>query len=147
MSELELTLTREFDAEAVRSKLGEYLRVSEPKILFLRSAEPPAILQLLGDALAWLPLKAAGAVYLSTLAKRSGDATWNLWASRFNSNEVRPLANVAKTLAKAADSVNGKITILVGVNIPDDTYGTVISIEPDDPEEMARVLARIMQEP
>ena len=29
----------------------------------------------------------------------------------------------------------------MGVNIPDDIYGTVISIKPGDPEEVARVLA------
>ena len=140
-SELNLTLTEKFDAEAVRLGLSEYLSVGEPKFLGLKSAEPPSILQLLGDALAWLPLKVAAGVYLSTLAKRAGDATWDWLGSRFSSSEMRPLANVAKTLAKAANSVNGKATILVGLNIPDDSFGTAISIESGDPEEIARVLA------
>ena len=141
MSELDLTLTKEFDSDTVRLELGEYLRVGAPKILFFKSADPPSVLQLLGDPLAWLPLKAAAAVYLSTLAKRAGEATWDWLASRFNSNEVRPLADVAKTLAKAATSVDGKVIILAGLNIPDDSSGTAISVEPGDPEEVARVLA------
>ena len=144
MSELNLELTEKFDAEnaaAIRAELSKYLKVSEPRFISMRSADPPSFLQLLGDVSAWLPLKAAVAVYLSTLAKRAGDATWNRLASLFNSNEVKPLADVTKTLATAADSVDGEVTIVVGLNIPDEHFGTAISIMPGDPEEMARVLA------
>ena len=45
------------------------------------------------------------------------------------------------TLAAAADGVDGEVTISVGLNIPDDHFGTAISIMPGDPEEVARVLA------
>ena len=143
MSELNLALTEKFGADnaaAIRAELSEYLKVSEPRFIIMRSADPPSFIQLLGDVLAWLPLKAAATVYLSTLAKRAGDATCNRLASLFNSNEVKPLAGVAKTLAKAADSVDGEVEIVVGLNIPDDHFGTAISIKPGDPEEVARVL-------
>ena len=141
MSELELVLSEKFDAETIQAELSEHLKVSEPKFLFFKAVDPPSVLKLLGDALSWLPLKAAAAVYLSALAKRAADATWDGLASLFNSNEVKPLADVAKTLATAADSVDGKVTIVVGLNIPDDHFGTAISIKPGDPEEMVRVLA------
>ena len=62
--------------------------------------------------------------------------------SLFNHNEVKSLAGVAKTLAKAAGSVNGKVTIIVGLNIPDDHSGTEMPITPGTPaEEVARLLA------
>ena len=141
MSELKLALSEKFDAEAIRAELSEHLKVREPEFLVFKAVDPPSVLQLLGDALSWLPLKAAAAVYLSTLAKRAADATWDGLVSLFNSNEVKPLVDVAKTLATAADSVDGKVTIGVGLNIPDDHFGTAISIKPGDPEEMARVLA------
>ena len=141
MSELKLALSEKFDAEAIRAELSEHLKVSEPKFLLFKAVDPPSVLQLLGDAGAWLPLSAAAAVYLSTLAKRAADATWDRLASLFNSNEVKPLADVAKTLATAANSVDGEVTIAVGLNIPDDHFGTAISIKPGDPEEVARVLA------
>ena len=86
-------------------------------------------------------LVAAATVYLSTLAKRAANATWDRLASGFNSKEVKPLTAVAKTLATAADSVDGEVTIAVGLNIPDDYFGTAISIKRRDPEEVARVLA------
>ena len=141
MSELDLMLTRELDAEAIQSELGEYLRVKEPRILFFRSAEPPIILRLLGDALAWLPLTVPASVYLSTLAKQAGDATWDWLASRFNNDPVRPLIHVVKTLEKTANSADGNVTIFVGLNIPDERDGPMLSIEPGDPKEMARALA------
>ena len=141
MSELDLMLTREFDAETIRSELGKYLRVKKPTILFLKSAEPPIILRLLGDVPAWLPLTAAAGVYLSTLAKRAADATWGRLASRFSNDQVRPLIHTVRTLEKAANSVGGNVTLLVGLNIPDEDDGTVLSIGPGDPKEMERMLA------
>ena len=54
---------------------------------------------------------------------------------------MKPLADVAKTLATAANSVDGEVTITVGLNIPDDHFGTAISIKPGAPEEVAHVLA------
>ena len=145
MSELNLALTYKFaaNAEAIRAELSEYLKVSEPRSNIAQSVDPPSFLQLLGDASAWLPLKAAAAVYLSTLAKRAADATWNqLVESLFKSNEVKPLTDVAKTLATAVDSVDGKVALVVGLNIPDDYLETVMSInKPSDPAEVARVLA------
>ena len=140
MSEMELVLSEKFDVETIQAELSEYLKVSEPKLMLLRSADPPSILNLLGDAQAWLPLKAAAAVYLSTLAKRAGDATWEGLASLLKSNEVKPFADVAKTLATAANSVDGKVTMTVGLNIPDDHFGTAISIKPDPPEQVTRIL-------
>ena len=141
MSELKLVLSKKLDAEAIRAELSEHLKVSEPKFLFFKAVDPPSVLQLLGDAGAWLPLSAAAAFYLSTLAKRAADATWDGLASLFNSNEVKPLADVSKTLATAADSVDAKVSIVVGLNIPDDHFGTAISIKPGDPEDVGRVLA------
>ena len=124
MSGLDLMLTRELDAETIHSELGEYLRVKEPRILLFKSAEPPIILRLLGDALAWLPLTVPATFYLSTLATRAGDATWEWLVSRFNNDPVRPLIHVVKTLEKAANSADGNVTIFVGLNIPEEPDGT-----------------------
>ena len=144
MSELKLLLSEKFDAKAIRAELSEHLKISEPQVLFFKSADPPSVIQLLGDPWAWLPISAAAVFfskYFSTLGKRSADATWDGLASLFNSNEVKPLVDVSKALATAADSVDGNVTIVVGLNIPDDRHGTVISINPGNPEEVVRVLA------
>lgn len=143
MLELNLTLSEKFnmdDAENLQSDLSKHLKVGKPKIMFRRAADPTltAFVQLLGDAKVWLPLGAAAAAYLSTLAKRAAEATWDKF---FNSNEVKPLADVATTLTTVAEKVGGEVEMVIGLNIPDDHFGTAISIKASEPEEVARVLA------
>ena len=118
MSGLILTLTENFDAEAIRAELSEHLRVDHPKFVYLRTADPPSILHLLGDVLSWLPLKKAAEFLLSELAKRDGNTTWDRLASLLKINAVKPLADVTETLEKAATSVDRKVTMHVGIDIP-----------------------------
>ena len=132
---------RPSDAERIRSELNQHLVVDQPQPTHLRSLDPLSYVQLLGAAAAWRVLLPAARVYFSTLAKHAADATWNGLASLFNSNEVRPLADVATTLADTAKHVDGKTKIIVGINIPDAADGTAISIESTCPEEVGRILA------
>ena len=146
MSELYLELSEKFrdEADSIRAGLSKHLKVGQPSIVFRKSADPslPSYIQLLGDAGAWQVLRAAAVVFLTaavaTLGKLVTTATWDKIASR---NEVKPLADVATTLAKAGARVDGEVEITVGLNIPDDRFGTLIFIESSDPEEVARVLA------
>ncbi len=64
-----------------------------------------------------------------------------VWRHCLKSNEVKPLADVVKTLATAANSVDREVTIAIGLNMPDDRFDTAISIKTGAPEEVARVLA------
>ena len=145
MSSLTLTLTKDFDAEIMRTELSKHLNIDEPKVLHMRAADPPAVLQLLGDALSWSPLKVTATtvvtVYLSTLAKRAANDTWDGLKSLLKSKEAKPLTDVAKTLEIAANSVTGERRIAVGLSIPDDYFGTMLCIRPSASEEIARQLA------
>ena len=145
MSGLTLTLTDNFDAETIRGELSKHLKVDEPKLVYLKAADPPSVLQLLGNALSWSPLTAAAmavvTVYFSTLAKRAANDTWDALKSLLKSNEAKPLADVAKTLEVAANSVTGEIRIGIGLSIPDDSVGTTMYIKPSASEEIAYRLA------
>lgn len=141
MSELSLILSRKLpEADDIRAELSKHLKVGQPGYLALMSADPaqPSFVKLLGDAVAWLPLYAAATAYLATLAKRAAEATWDKIVKR---NEVKPLADVATTVAKVAARVD---VISVGLNIPDDYLGTSVSIKSSDPEEVAHVLAHFV---
>ena len=139
MSELYLEVSEKFsdEADGIRAELSKHLKVGQPSIVIRRSVDPPSLVQLLGDATAWLPLKAAAAVYLATLAKRAAEATWDKIANR---NDVKPITDVATTLATAAERVDGEVTISFGLNIPSDYLGTVMFFESPDSEEVARAL-------
>ncbi len=148
-SELRLVLTEKFtetDASEIRAALNRHLRVSKPRRCYRRSSiDLPSVIQLLGDAALWLPLVAAATYFsksfFSTLGKRAADATWDSLAAWNKNKDFKPLADVATALVAAADRVEGRVFIDVGLDIPDDHFGTVISTESRDPLEVVRILA------
>ena len=143
MSELNLVLTEKFSAQAndIRSALSTHLKVGQPQIYFMRSVDPPSFIQLLGEVVAWLPLKVAAMVYLSTLVKRAADATWD---KIVNKEEVKPLTDVVTILVTAKENIDGKVDIHAGLNIPDDHFGTTLSTMSSDPEMVAYELATFL---
>ena len=145
MSELSLEMTEKFirnDYEFVRSELNQYLNVRKPTILFRKSADPTLIsfIELAGEVVAWMPIKAAATVFLSRLAFRAADVTWDNLASLRKDKTVKPLKDVAATLVKAADLIDGELTYRFGLKIPHDNTSTEIFIEARSPEEVERVL-------
>ena len=142
MSELYLELSEKFrdEADDIRAELSKHLKVGRPLFTYRKSADPtlPSSIILLGGFLAWKVLYPPVKAFLETLGKRAGEATWDKFANR---DDAKPLTDVATTLATAAAHVDGEVTISVGLNIPDDRFGTSISIKSSDPEAVARVLA------
>ena len=141
MSELSLILSENFpEADGIQAELSKHLKVGQPRYLALMSANSvlSPFVQLLGEAGAWLPLYAAATAYLATLAKRAAEATWDKIANR---NDVKPLADVATTLATVAANKDGKVRISFGLNIPDDYFGTSMFFESPNSEDVARALA------
>ena len=106
VAQLKLTFSREFDtgfANSAKAELGAHLEVRGPFFYFQKSADPslgPQLVQLIGDAGAWLPLGAAATVYLSTLAKRAADASHS--ASTLGSLPEVPTQSDAKGNTKCA---------------------------------------------
>ncbi len=147
-SELRLELTEKFakaDASAIRAVLNRHLRVSKPVYYHRASIDPPSVIQLIGAAALWLPLVTAATAFaksfFSTLGKRAADAVWNRSAARKESKDIEPLVDVVNALVSAAARVGGRVIIRIGLDIPDDFFGTVISTESRDPLEVARTLA------
>ena len=162
MSELYLELSEKFrdEADDIRAELSKHLKVGRPLFTYRKSADPtlPSSIILLGGFLAWKVLYPPVKAFLETLGKRAGEATWDKFANRDDAkpltdvattlataaahvDDAKPLTDVATTLATAAAHVDGEVTISVGLNIPDDRFGTSISIKSSDPEAVARVLA------
>ena len=148
VSELILELTEKFteaDAPVLRAALNRHLRVREPVRQYRFSIDPPSVIQLLGAVAAWQVLVKPAAEFTKSffgaLGKRAADAAWDGAVEWKRNKDLRPLADVATALVAAADRVGGKVTISVGLDIPDDHFGTVISTESRDALEVARVLS------
>ena len=147
-SELRLVLTEKFtetDASEIRAALNRHLRVSKPWRYYRASIDPPSVIKLIGAAALWLPLVTAATAFaksfFSTLGKRMADAAWDSLAARKEHKDIKPLIDVVNTLVSAADHVEGRVYIDVGLDIPDDFFGTAISTESRDPLELARILS------
>ena len=160
MSELILTVSERFaktsgcfdpaGANSLRVALGKHLRVSEPRVFVGRSADPfslPSFIQLLGDVAAWSPLLVAATefwrAYFTTLGKHAADATWDRIASLLRRKEATPLADCAEVLSTEAQKVDGEVEIVIGLSIPDDRDGTVISVKSRSPTDIALAMAAI----
>ena len=144
MSAINLTLTRDFraeDTQILRTDLAAHLEVGEPGVLFLKAAETPSLIQLLGDALSWKPLVVVATIYVSAFAKKAGDATWDQLVSWWRREETQPVMDVARALLRVAHTVDGRVMLEIGVDVPDARYGTVMSIPLTTPEEVAHALA------
>ena len=133
MSELNLTLTEKFSAQAnnIQSALSVHLKVGQPQIYSMRSIDPPSYILLLGGFLAWKVLYPPAKAFLETLAKRAAEEAWD---KIVNKEEVKPLTDVVTTLVDAKTHINGEVHIDVGLDIPDDYSGTTLSIKSSDPE-------------
>ena len=152
MSELRLTLTERFrptyddsHAESIRSELGRHFRVGKPQMYCRRSGiELPSIIELVGAVLAWKVLWKSASAFLGGFFDEAGRASWDRLTSRKSSSDIEPLVDVVKTLIEAADRVGGTVHIGFGLNIPDNSSGTVIWADSRDPMQVARNLAELV---
>ena len=132
------------EVESALRVLNQHLEIDGPKRLHRASAAPALteFIELIGSAAALVPLAAAAGVYLSTLARHAGDATWEGLRKLFKSKEVKPLADVSNALASIANQSEAEVEIVVAVNVPDEYWGTRVIIQGGDPpEEIARKMA------
>ena len=148
MPELNLTLSEKFtddDATTIRAALNRHFQISRPVgRVVRRSIDPPSILLLLGGVAAWKilvkPAEAFMNSFFSTLGKRAANAAMDSALEWKKNKDIKPLADVATALVAAANRVDGRVTISIGLNIPDDDLGTALSTDSRDPLEVARVL-------
>ena len=148
--ELKLTVTEQIDmqqAQRLATELRRHLQVDGPHPYF-RRGDPstiPQYIQLIGPVAVWLPLlypaKWFLKPYLETLGPIAAHATRDALAALFKKKEVKPLAEVATTLADARKASGGHVEIVIGLDIPDSHFGTALHIPQDSAEEIALPLA------
>lgn len=151
MSELTLVLTEKFteaDTTALREELNRHLRVRKPLRLVRLSIDPPSIIALLGAWEAWRILVGSAQAFAKSfsgeLGKRAAAAVWDRAVEGKRKKDLRPLADVATALVAATERVDGKVTISVGLDYPDNGLGTTISTDSRDVLEVMRILSAFL---
>ena len=133
---------------SLRAALNKHLPVGKPRYLMHRTADPQSFIQLLGEVDSWTLLRASATVfftaYLATLGKHAADATRYGIASLLKRKEAKPLVEFAKTLSAEAQKVGKTADIFIGLSIPDDYNGTLVSVRSRNPADVALAAAAII---
>ena len=144
VSQLSLVLSEKFtaeDASSIRAALGQHLRVGNPRSVWRLSIDPPSTIELLGAVAAWKILIKPAAAFANAFVKKAGEAAWDRVTQRKTKEDFSPLVDVVTALVAAANRVGGEVRIGVGLNIPDDHFGTVIWTDSRDPMQVAQSLS------
>jgi hypothetical protein len=112
---------------------------------FMRSAEPPSWVQILGESSEWLQaFRTAAAVYVAEIIREAAKETWK------NRNEIRiaitdattALFRFASKIIELRKKLAARTVIDVGVPIPEKFYGIRFALPPsDDPTVVALDIA------
>ena len=97
--------------------------------------------ELIGTSAAWWPLAGFSTAFLTAIGKRAGDATWDYIVSKFAGPQEKPILDVVTTLAKCLEEAGPNVGLRIGLNFPDDYFGTSLCIRTHDATEIARQIA------
>lgn len=116
--------------------------------VFLKSAEPLSFIQIMGDALQWLsPLKVAATVFLAQLAKEAATDIYKhkqqIGRALMNAGAA-PLRLVAVALKKARESSPRRPELVIGLPLPNEYFGTALSLPGNSEEEIVSLVARFV---
>lgn len=139
--------------EDVRIQLENDLRdtfhVSSSKTVYQHSATVPELVQILLEAATWKNgLGTAAAIflkaYLEKLGNKAAESTWNLsvaLAKILKDKSVASLKKVTDAIFRVRKSLSSRSRFIIGLPYPEDYHGTLLTIETNDREEVALVLA------
>lgn len=128
-------------AEEVRPDLTVGIDTSQ---IFLRSADPPSLVALLGEADWWVKAMAGfAALYVAELVKEAAKDSWRnrrkaLVVAKAAGDQIRRLA---VAIASLRHRLAERTTIAVGLPVPNEFFATRLVLEGDDPDELALQLA------
>lgn len=149
MSTLHLTLSEAFSSQAADSlmrALDPHIKVETPEI-YLRTppSQAPQFIHAVGKWQLWeQSLGSFAADFVRRLGYRPTTIAWTDAARLLNDESIRPLAAVASALIAVKRAVKEPATIIVGLNIPNDRFGTVVVIDDDEAVKVAYGIARFV---
>lgn len=109
--------------------------------------ELPQVIHLLGSWQVWVAgLGAVAAGFLAKIGQRSADSLWDVVRDALRRPEAKPLSDISSALADVRTGSGKRPTICIGLDIPNDHFGTCVVIDKDqgDGEKIALSIARFV---
>lgn len=151
MATLHLMLSEGFSQDAadrLARALATVIKTETPEIVCRKTAETetlPQFIHAVAQSQLWQDtLGAPAATFLNQLGYRAQDIAWDEAEHALARADVTPLSHVANAMARAKESIAQPASIIVGLNIPNDRFGTVVVIEESRPVKIAFVMARFI---
>lgn len=147
---LKLTVPREFaptEATALVTALRSHIEVADPRWLVRKAADIsslPQYIELIGNWAVWAPLGIFAAAFFKKLGDRVADQAYDAFRAWLKQEEAKPLADCAASLSDAAMKSDPRMTIIVGLDVPNEYENTIFTISDTDPEKIAFQLARFL---
>lgn len=152
MATLHLMLSEGFSpdaADALARALAPHIPPETPEIYCRTTEAPPDSLPQFIHAVAQWPLwhGALGrpaAAFINQLGYRAADISWDEAEHALGRADIAPLGQIAAAFATARDTLARPASIIVGLNIPNDRFGTVVVIDERRVVKIAYAIARFV---
>lgn len=151
MATLHLMLSEGFTpdaADGLARALAPYILTETPEIFCRKSSEAEALPQFIhavGQGPLWQgALGAPAAAFLNQLGYRAADISWDEAEHSLARDDCEPLAGVVAAFTMAKESIALPASIIVGLNIPNDRFGTVVMVDDTRPVKVAYAIARFV---
>jgi hypothetical protein len=116
----------------------------DPRVIGLRSVEPPSWVQFFAEAPWWgKALGAYAALYVAEIVKEAGKETWKQRARVAQAviSSTNGLAKFAASLARLRRDLPVRSRLVLGLPVPDDYFGVRFELKGRDEELMAAEIA------
>ena len=148
MTSITLTYTENIGSDVAASfdaVARTYLPIEGSPKTYVRlsGAELPAVIQLIGSVAGWLTLATATG-YFGQLGVKAADFTLKKAKKAFRQQKDDPLTRVALAMSNAKRTLGDNAKIIIGIDIPDNHFGTSLTIECADPEQIAYELGNFI---
>lgn len=140
-SSLTITITERVDravGDLLADRLRPFVEVEEVQVYERKAADPAIqqLIQILGSVPVWQYLAAGGAAYLARLGYLLADDSHAAFRAWTRSDAGKPIATTAAALSDAARETPGA-RVCIGLDIPDDMFGSVLEVSGREPDAIA----------
>lgn len=111
------------------------------------SSNQPSFIQILAHVEIWAPLTIAASKFLSQIAKRAADDVWDRKkeiAAKLNIVAVTQFKKFVEALDKAHNASCRIPSIIIGIPLPDDRFGTTLRFQAEDENDIAWFVANFL---
>jgi hypothetical protein len=145
---MKILITKDIPQEIVNDLRREFDIKEEPVLVEYKSGTNPSLIKIIAEIIEWLDyLKVPATVFLIELSKEAAKDFYKNKAKIFKALKlaiVSPLKRISRVLSKVKKKLPDQTKIIIGIPIPNNYFGTSLSIDSKQEEEIAWAVANFI---